>query len=69
MQAGVPTSAQINNPEKEQITPEEEEEAAAVAGTITAAVADEIMVEAEAKETKMTLQRRAVTSDKYNRAA
>jgi hypothetical protein len=65
----VPTSAQINTPEEEQITPEEEEEAAAVAGIITVAVAAEIMVEAEAEETKMTLQGRAVTSDKYNRAA
>jgi hypothetical protein len=65
----VPTSAQINTPEEEQITLEEEEEAAAVAGIITAAVAIEIMVEAEAEETKMILQRRAVTPDKYNRAA
>ena len=63
----MPTSAQINTPEEEQITPEEDEEAAAVVGTV--AVAAEIMVEAEAEETKMTLQGRAVTSDKYNRAA
>jgi hypothetical protein len=65
----VPTSARINTPEEEQITPEEEEEAAAVTGIITAAVAVEIIVEAKAKETKMILQRRAVTLDKYNPAA
>lgn len=65
----MPTSAQINTPEEEQITLEEEEDAAAVAGIITATVAVEIMVEAEAKETKMILQRRAVTPDKFNWAA
>ena len=69
IQAGVPTSAQINTPEEEQITPEEEEEAAEeVAGT-TAAVAVKIMVEAGAKETNMTLQRRAVTLEQFDWAA
>ena len=65
----MPTPALINTPEEEQITPEEEEEAAAVAQVITAAVAVETMVEAEAEETNMILQRRAVTMDKFNPAA
>ena len=43
--------------------------AADAAGTITAAVAVEIMVEAEAKETNMSLQRRAVTMEQSNWAA
>ena len=61
IQAGVTTSAQINTLEEEQTTPEEEEEVTAEVVGTTAAVAVEIMVEAEAKETNMTLQRRAVT--------
>ena len=64
----MPTSARINTPEEEWITPEEEEEAAAVAGIITAAVVVEIMVEADAEETNMILQRRAVTMELSNRA-
>ena len=50
-------------------TPEEDEEAAAVARTIPDAVAAEAVVEAEAKETNIILQRRAVTVDKFNLAA
>ena len=63
----MPTPATIiNTPEEEQITPEE---AAAVAQVITVAVAVEAVVEAEAEETNMILQRRAVTMDKFNPAA
>ena len=65
----MPTPALINTPEEEQITPEEEEEAAAVAQVITVAGAVEAVVEAEAVETNMILQRRAVTVDKFNLAA
>ena len=63
----MPTPATIiNTPEEEQITPEE---AAAVAQVITVAVAVEAVVKAEAEETNMILQRRAVTMDKFNPAA
>ena len=48
-------------------TPEEEEEAAAVAQVIPVEVAAEAMV--EALETNVILQRRAVTVDKFNLAA
>ena len=65
----MPTPALINTPEEEQITPEEEEEAAAVAQVITVAGAVKAVVEAEAVETNMILQRRAVTVDKFNPAA
>ena len=65
----MPTPATVNTPEEEQITPEEEEEAAAVAQVITVAGAVEAVVEAEAVETNMILQRRAVTVDKFNLAA
>ena len=50
-------------------TPEEEEEAAAVARIIPVAVAAEAVVEAEAEEPNIILQRRAVTVDKFNLAA
>lgn len=50
-------------------TPEEEEEAAAVAQVIPVEVAAEAMVEAEALETNVILRRRAVTVDKFNLAA
>ena len=46
-----------------------EEEAAAVAQVIPVEVAAEAMVKAEAKETNIILQRRAVTVDKFNLAA
>ena len=65
----MPTPATVSTPEEEQITPEEEEEAAAVAQVITVAGAVEAVVEAEAVETNMILQRRAVTVDKFNLAA
>ena len=63
----MPTSAQTTTKEEEYTTLEEEEEAAVVAGTAT--VAAEIMVEAEAKETRTTLQRRAVTLEQFSRAS
>ena len=50
-------------------TPEEEEEAAAVAQVIPVEVAAEAMVEAEALETDVILRKRAVTVDKFNLAA
>ena len=65
----MPTPATVSTPEEEQITPEEEEEAAVVAQVITVAGAVEAVVEAEAVETNMILQRRAVTVDKFNQAA
>ena len=65
----MPTPATLSTPEEEQRTPEEEEEAAAVAQIIPVAVEAEAVVEAEAEETNMILQRRAVTVDKFNPAA
>ena len=65
----MPTPATLSTPEEEQRTPEEEEEAAAVAQVIPVEVAAEAMVEAEAEETNIILQRRAVTVDKFNPAA
>ena len=50
-------------------TPEEEEGAAAVAQVIPVKVAAEARVEAEALETNVILQRRAITVDKFNPAA
>ena len=65
----MPTPATLSTPEEEQRTPEEEEEAAAVAQVIPVEVAAEAMVEAEALETNVILQRRAVSVDKFNLAA
>ena len=64
----VPTPATLSTPQEELRTPQEEEEAAVVI-LIPVAVAAEAMVEAEAEETNIILQRRAVTVDKFNLAA
>ena len=61
----MPTPATPSTPEEE----EEEEEAAAVAQVIPVEVAAEAMVEGEALESNVILQRRAVTVDKFNPAA
>ncbi len=56
----MPTPATLSTPEEEEV---------AVAQAIPVEVAAEAMVEAEALETNVILQRRAVTVDKFNLAA
>ena len=66
--SGVPTSALTTTPEEEQTTLEEEEEPAVVGGTVAVAVEIMVEVEAKAEDTRMTLQRRAVTLEQFSRA-